>query len=190
MQKTDHASSTKYYIYITFFALLAVVAVLLIESSNKQVPKQQKNPIENQIASPSVDQMAAIEDLQIALQSSPEEPQLNIQMANILFDIGHYQDAIPFYRTALVSEPKLMAAQIDLAICYYNLQILDSALVEIKKALIIDPQHVKGLFNIGVMYYNTAQVDSAKRYWQELIQIHPDTREAEVASEILNTLNI
>jgi len=68
--------------------------------------------------------------------------------------------------------------------------MLDTALVKMEKALQMDPGHLKGLFNIGVMYYNTGQIDSARHYWSQLLELHPHSREADIARGIIIKLTI
>ena len=176
-----------YYLYIAIASLLAVVLVWIIHDSNIHFPENNKN------ISTSRDTLLLSENfnkLHAELLNNPDDPDLNMQMGNMLFDVEKYDQAIIYYRKAMSGRPDFISAQIDLSICYYNLNIVDTALIEMKKALRFDPVHTKGLFNMGVMYYNTSQIDSAKHYWQQQLDLHPDSPEADVARGILNNLTI
>jgi tetratricopeptide (TPR) repeat protein len=178
----------KYYIYITIFSFCAVALVVGIRSSNRKSVEK--------LTSANTDQQETLQILknlgviQSKLKKNAEDPELNLQMANMLFDIQRYDEAIIYYRKTLLAQPDKISAQIDLSICFYNLQITDTAIIEMKKALNIDPVHIKGLFNIGVMYYNTGQIDDARHYWSKLLILYPESREADIARGIIKNLTI
>ena len=177
---------SKYYFYIAIAIFFAVSLVWIIQDSNNA---NQKNHLNDSATRDSLNISDDLDSLRTELIKYPDDADLNGQMANMLFDIQKYNEAIIYYRKTLLAQPDFISAQIDLSICYYSLKIIDTALVEMENALKIDSGHLKGLFNMGVMYYNTGQVDSAIHYWKQLLNQHPDSREAEVARGILNKLN-
>lgn len=182
MRKPSHRILIHPYFLISFAGLCALAIVFLILDSN--TPQRQKS-IE---VAPTAEQSAAIQDLRQLLEEDPDDPVLQMEMGNSLFDIGRYEEAIPYYRNAVHADSSNIAAQIDLAICFFNLDRTEDALHEMKKALEIDPDHIKGLYNTGVIYYNLGEYDQAGRYWNKLIRLHETSPEAEMAKKLLEQI--
>jgi tetratricopeptide (TPR) repeat protein len=165
-------------------AVLALIIVLLILSSNvsarrtkiAQIPKNTRILL------------SAVESARESLRNNPDDGHLNTQMANSLFDLQKYHAAIPFYKRVLQQEPDNIEVCVDLGVCYFNIQMLDSAAVTMHRALEIDPTNVKALFNLGVIYYNAGNMTQAKDHWDVLVELHPDTRESEIAKELITKI--
>jgi tetratricopeptide (TPR) repeat protein len=121
------------------------------------------------------------------LAADPESVNLNIETGNLLFDIGRFDEAIPFYQRALGRDSLNIGVQIDLAVCFFNLRNSERAILEMKKALKIEPNHPKGLFNMGIIYYNLGEIEQVRKYWEILMVVHPDGVEAKKAAELLKT---
>jgi cytochrome c-type biogenesis protein CcmH/NrfG len=165
-------------------AVCGLIIVLLILSSNvsarrtkiAQIPKNTRILL------------SAVESARESLKQNPDDVHLNTLMANSLFDIQKYHAAIPFYKKALQQAPNNLEVCVDLGVSYFNIQMLDSAAMAMHQALEIDPTHVKALFNLGVIYYNTGELIQAKNHWEVLIKLHPETRESEIAKELISKI--
>ena len=162
---------------------VAVLVVFLILDSNRKAIEEKKEISANTSEMP--------EEIKVQLEklsADPESVALNIEMGNLLFDGGQFGEAIPFYQKALIRDSLNIGVQIDLAVCYFNLRNTDQAILEMKKALRIDPNHPKGLFNLGIIYYNLGKFDEVRRYWEQLMVVHPDGMEAKRAQELLQSI--
>ena len=177
----ENPSPRYFYSIISLTALLATLVVIVILSSN--APSRQPNVISGPPA-----EMTGVAELRSALIADPDNPALNLQMGNELFDIGNYRESVVYYRRVLDIDSMHIPARIDLGVCYFNLNLTDSALIEMKKALEIDPGHVRGLFNIGVIYYNIGRNVEAQKYWEQLIRQHEASQEAQLARQMLEKI--
>ena len=178
------AKPVQAYSLIIMAMALAILIVILILESNKPDTENQGT-----ISTSTLDNSDEIKAQLEKLKQNPESVSLNIEMGNLLFDSGRYEEAVPFYQKSLSLNPRNISVQIDLAVCFFNLRNSDQAILEMKKALDIDPNHPLGLFNMGIIYYNMGDVDKAREYWQRLIAINPELKESKKAQELMNTLN-
>jgi tetratricopeptide (TPR) repeat protein len=182
--------STQFTKPIHAFALIvsavavALIIVFLILDSNQQAIKEKKENSTNTSDLPQ-EIKAQLEKL----AADPESISLNIEMGNQLFDIGQFDQAIPFYQKALLKDTLNIAVQIDLAVCFFNLRNPEQAIVEMEKALKIDPLHPKALFNMGIIYYNLGKTEKVREFWSRLISVNPELAEAKRAQELLKELD-
>ncbi len=171
------------YAIILSAVVIALLIVVLILDSNQRKIEQNRD-----ISTNTSELTKEIEVQLEKLAKDPESIQLNIEMGNLLFDIGKFDQAIQYYQKSLVRDSLNIALQIDLAVCYFNLREIDQAIGEMKKALKIDPNHPKGLFNMGVIYYTIGEFDTAREYWGRLISINPELMETKRAQDLLDNL--
>jgi len=163
---------------------ISILIVIMILDSN------QKNIAERKLISTNTSENS--KELQVQLEKlshSPESIPLNIEIGNLLFDSGRFDEATSFYQKALTLNPKNIAVQIDLAVCFFNMRRFDQSILEMNKALEIDPNHPKGLYNMGIIYFTIGNFDKAREYWQHLIAIDPELTESQRANEMMNKLN-
>ena len=188
-QQSAIASSNKLekpaqaYILVIAAVAVAILIVILILDSN------QKSIEQNAVTSTNAQDFS--NEIKVQLEKIKQDPNsipLNIEMGNLLFDSGRFDEAIPFYQKVLSMDLKNIAVQIDLAVCFFNLRKIDQALLEMDKALKIDPNHPKGLFNMGIIYYNIGDFDKVREYWNRLISIHPELMESKRAMELLQNI--
>ena len=172
------------YTFILFAVIAAfVVIVLVLNSNKKEIIK-----VTNEIESNTLDSSDEIKVLSEKLLKNPESLTLNIEMGNKLFDAGQFNQSVSYYKKALTLDPGNISVQIDLGVCYFNMQDFDNAILEMDKALNLDPEHQKGLFNMGVIYLNAGNIEETKKYWNRLKILHPQSREAQRAQEILDSM--
>ncbi len=177
-------NSNSVYIINGIAAVGALIIVLLILSSNVSARKSKIA----QIPESTRKVLSEIEAIQSGLFKTPDDPGLNIQMGNSLFDLQKYNAAIPYYKKALDLIPDHIGVVVDLGVCYFNIQMLDSAAITMHRALEIDPGHVKALFNLGVIYYNSGSLIEAQNHWGTLIEMHPEAQESEIAKKLLTKI--
>jgi tetratricopeptide (TPR) repeat protein len=164
--------------------VIAILIIVLILDSNQKKIEENKETSTNASDIPK--------EIKVQLEklaADPESIPLNIEMGNQLFDIGRFDEAIPFYQKALSKDTLNSAVQIDLAVCFFNLRMPEQAITEMQEALKIDPNHPKGLFNMGIIYYNLGKTEKVREYWEKLILNNPDSMEAKKAEDLLQSLN-
>jgi cytochrome c-type biogenesis protein CcmH/NrfG len=132
---------------------------------------------------------AQVHALRSAAQADPKNTQARVQLANLYFDAERYGDALTWYEDALRLDPKDVNVSTDLGVCYYYLDQPDKALQQFDRSLTIDPKHAKTMLNIGVVRaFGKQDLKGAAAAWQKLIEVAPESPEAQGAKKMLDSL--
>jgi tetratricopeptide (TPR) repeat protein len=115
-----------------------------------------ENPANSISQSPSLNQLQAIADAQVApqllkLKSDPNNPELLANIGNVYYDAQQYPTAVDYYGRALKAKPSDAAVRTDLGTAYWFMGNADSALTEFNKALTYAPTNPNTLFNRGLV---------------------------------------
>jgi tetratricopeptide (TPR) repeat protein len=130
-----------------------------------------------------------VQALQNVIASDPKNEQARVQLANLYFDAERYDDAIKWYEEALKINPKDVNVTTDLGVCYYELRQPDRALAMFDKSLALDPKHAKTLYNQGIVRaFGKRDLDGAAASWRKVLEVAPDTPEAQGAKRALEGL--
>lgn len=133
-----------------------------------------------QTAAPFDEARAA--QLKAAADRNPSDAETRVQLGNLYFDAERYDEATRWYEQALKVDPKNVNASTDLGIAYYYSNQPDRALAQFDRSLEIDPKHSKTLLNIGIVRaFGKQDIDGAEKAWQRVLELAPNTPEAEVA---------
>lgn len=127
--------------------------------------------------------------LKVTADRNPADAQTRIQLGNLYFDAERYNDAVQWYEAALKVDPKDVNASTDLGIAYYYLNQPDRALAQFDRSLAIDPKHSKTLLNVGIVRaFGKQDLEGAATAWEKVIEVAPNSPEAEVAKKGLDGL--
>jgi len=139
-------------------------------------------------AAPAFDEARAAE-LKTRADRNPNDAETRVQLGNLYFDAERYDEATRWYEQAIQVDPKNVNASTDLGIAYYYSNQPDRALAQFDRSLAIDPKHAKTLLNIGIVRaFGKQDLDGAEKAWQRVIELAPNTQEAEVARKGLDGL--
>jgi tetratricopeptide (TPR) repeat protein len=108
-----------------------------------------------------------------ALARDSTDTRSRVGLADILFDTGHWSEAIVHYRSAVRQDSSLVMAIVDLGVCYYNLSVPDEAERLFLLALARDPQHPIALFNLGIVYEQRGEPERALKYFHRSLENAP-----------------
>src|SRR5207247_11447669 len=98
-------------------------------------------------------------------------------------------DEIKWYGDALKLAPNNVDVSTDLGVCYYYTNQPDKALAQFDKSLALDPRHVKTLLNVGIVKaFGKQDLKGATEAWQRVIELAPNTPEAQAAKRALDSL--
>ncbi len=112
------------------------------------------------------------------------------QLANLYFDAERYEDAITWYNEALKLAPNDPDVSTDLGVSYYYTNQPDRALEQFARSLKMNPKHAKTLLNIGVVRaFGKQDLPGAKEAWQQVVELAPESPEAQAAKRALDSLN-
>jgi tetratricopeptide (TPR) repeat protein len=139
-------------------------------------------------AAPAFDEARAAE-LRANASRNPTDAEVRVQLGNLYFDAERYDEATSWYEQALQVDPKNVNASTDLGIAYYYSNQPDRALAQFDRSLAIDPKHSKTLLNIGIVRaFGKQDIDGAEKAWQRVLELAPNTPEADVARKGLEGL--
>ena len=182
------------------FLLVAAANFFILREPSKESPSvppsenlklsgnMPSGPIQRGNMPPDHDQKIEIGRLRERLKTNPTDADHWIQLGNLLFDGGQFDQAVEPYRTALSLRPDNNDVRTDYAVCFFNTGQLNEAATELERVLRSDPNHVTALYNLGVVYSHMNQVDKARIYWNRVVQTAPGSDFARKASEALGKL--
>jgi len=137
-------------------------------------------------SAPALDESRA-SALKTTAQQNPSDVATRVQLGNLYFDAGRFQDAAQWYEAALTIQPKDANVSTDLGIAYYYMNESDKALAQFDKSLTIDPSHAKTLLNIGIVRaFGKQDLKGAADAWQKVVQVAPNSEEARAARQALD----
>jgi tetratricopeptide (TPR) repeat protein len=132
---------------------------------------------------------AQVQALRTAAERNATDAQPRNQLGNLYFDAERYPDAVTWYQEALKLTPKDANLSTDLGVSYYYLNQPDRALQQFDYSLGIDPKHAKTLLNQGIVRaFGKQDLQGAAAAWQRLIDLAPDSQEAQTARKALDSL--
>jgi tetratricopeptide (TPR) repeat protein len=123
-------------------------------------------------------------------QQNPTDAVTRVQLGNLYFDAGRFQEATEWYQAALKINPKDVNASTDLGIAYYYMNQPDQALAQFDRSLVVDPRHAKTLLNIGIVRaFGKQDLKGAAEVWQKVLAVAPSSsEEARAARQALDGL--
>lgn len=142
----------------------------------------------NSQAPPPLDESRA-SAMKTTAQQNPGDAVTRVQLGNMYFDAGRFQEAADWYEAALKIQPKDVNASTDLGITYYYMDQPDKALGQFDRSLGIDPAHAKTLLNIGIVRaFGKKDLKGAAEVWQKVLLVAPSSEEARAARQALDGL--
>lgn len=141
---------------------------------------------------PTNDPHTEIAMLEKMWQDHPDHAPIALQLGNLYYDDGQYNEAIKFYREFLKSDTSASGYEVrlDLARALFQLRRSDEAKGEIENLLKVHPDHPSALYNLGAMEANLGNFAAAKTAWERLIQTHPEDTLATFAKQSLPMLKL
>ncbi len=116
-----------------------------------------------------------------AYDANPQDHDLTLLLANVLFDTGQttdrtrFREARTYYTKALEMKPDDVSARTDLGLSYYLDEPSDPAraVAEYRKSLAINPHHEQTLQNLATALISMQKLDEAQKRIDELAGINP-----------------
>lgn len=168
--------------------LLVLVASGMIDFSNSNNSTQPTTNIpQNQSSGIDLNAINKINELKTVVEKNPGNKEALLDLANLRYDSGFFQDAVESYNQYLKLDPKNADARIDMGVCYYNLGQFDRAESEILAALKIAPDHQIGYLNLGVINLTRQNLEKAKEWFKKTVEINPNSEIGKKAKSLLET---
>lgn len=102
--------------------------------------------------------------LKAANKIKPDDYETIVNLGNVNFDGGHFDEAEKWYNAALTKQPDNVNVRTDLGLTYIfrDPPNYDRAIEEFNKSLAKDPKHIQSLQNLTVAYTKKGDVAKAK----------------------------
>ena len=150
-------------------------------AAQQAAPQSGNNPQ----APPPLDESRA-SAMKTTAQQNPADAVTRVQLGNMYFDAGRFQEAAEWYEAALKINPRDVNASTDLGIAYYYMNQADKALAQFDRSLAVDPKHAKTLLNVGIVRaFGKQDLKGAAEAWQRVLAVAPGTEEARAATQAL-----
>jgi len=120
-----------------------------------------------------------------AVAKSPVKYRPNNEAGDSLGKTDRLDEAIRYLERAIAINPNEPAALNNLANIYNRQDRRGEALALIDRALSLDPAHVPARFNLAMYYYEKGMTAEASREYVMIIQLEPQSKEADFARQML-----
>jgi tetratricopeptide (TPR) repeat protein len=145
-------------------------------------------PAQSGSTPPPLDE-ARVNAFKSAAEKVPTDPAPRVELGNLYFDAERYSDAITWYADALKLNPNNVDVSTDLGVSYYYMNQPDKALEQFDHSLKLNPKHAKTLLNVGIVKaFGKQDLPGAEVAWQQVIQLDPNSSEAQAAKRALETM--
>jgi TolA-binding protein len=177
---------------LAFIGISFVVALLiLIASGVIDLSGSKTTPIEfaqqNQGSGIDLSTVSKINELKSIVEKDPNNSSAVLDLANLRFDSGFFEDAAKNYEQYLKFDETNANARIDMAVCYYNMKQFDKAESEIMTALKYSPKHQTAYLNLGVIYLAKQNMGKAKEWFNKTVELDPNTEVGKKAKSLLES---
>ena len=116
-------------------------------------------------------------------------PLPRVQLGNLYMEAERFDEAGKWYGDALKLSPKDVNISTDLGVSFYYANQPDRALDQFKRSLDLNPKHVKTLLYVGIVKaWGKQDLQGAEVAWQQVIQLAPESPEAQQAKDFLDRL--
>jgi tetratricopeptide (TPR) repeat protein len=137
---------------------------------------------------PALDE-ARVRTLRETVEQDPKNAGALADLANLYFDADRYEDAITWYERALAVRPRDVNVSTDLGVSYYYTNQADRALKQFDYSLTVDPRHTKTILNMGIVRaFGKQDLAGAAEAWERVVQLAPDSAEAQAARRALESM--
>ena len=131
-----------------------------------------------------------VAELMATVQQDPNNKDALFELGERFFEAGEWQTSINWLTKLIAVDPGNLFAMTDIGTANFNLGQPDVAKTTWLKVLEIDPNYVQAHYNLGFLYANVEpqDLDAARREWETVIQLAPDSDLASTAQVHLEGL--
>lgn len=131
--------------------------------------------------------MQQLGEMENRVKAQPENLEMMLELAHGFNDAGVADKAIFYYQKYLGLKPQSPEVIIDMGTCYFNLKKFEQADSIMRTALKLAPDHPIGLYNLGIVNLSKGDVNESKKWFERVIKVHPNSKQAEQAKKILES---
>jgi tetratricopeptide (TPR) repeat protein len=171
-------------VLVGYFVFQSLAQVPMSVSGGVAAANQPQSVPERRLVDPQ--EVAALERL---AADNPDDAEVRIRIGALYLESGQYQQAAEWLRQATTSDEENLHARNHLAVALAEMGRFDEAISEYETALALDPSHPQSLFGLGrVLLYGKRDVQRGIAVWEKLIEVAPDSPEAQNIREEVEAL--
>lgn len=145
-------------------------------------------PAQNAAAGPPAPVQRLLVDLRGRLQRNPRDLAAIVDLANLYFDAGKYDRAIPYYERALALDPANPDTRTDYATALHGAGRDLESLRELERVLAANPKFPEALFNEGIVANAIGRRTQAIGAFRAFLKVAPNDQRAGDARTALSNL--
>lgn len=174
--------------------VLLVVGIVLLTNALRDKPPATTAvaPGQGEQAAPAApekvatqEQLHAVAEFKKQVAENPKDTLALLHLANSLYDIMNFSEAVPYYREYLEINPKNSDVRVDYAFALFRAGDVDQAIVENKNAIKMRPDHQIAYYNLGIMYLTGGKMEDGVVWLQKCIAIDSTSAVGKQASSLL-----
>lgn len=165
-----------------------VLASLDVNRTPVAAPPQAQASTTDDRQPPPLDE-ARVQALTTILKNDPGNSGAAAQLGEAYFEAERLDEATKWFLEALRLDPKNADASTKLGRTYLYTKGADPALEQLEHSLKISPNHPATLLQKGIVLWQGKQdLDAAAAIWQKLVEVAPNSPEAEAAKQGLQMI--
>jgi tetratricopeptide (TPR) repeat protein len=125
-----------------------------------------------------------------ALTLAPGNPDLMLDKAVLMAQIGHYQEAVEVLSAVLRAQPNRIEALTLRASAFRYLDNLDGAEDDINTALKLDPDYTEALLERGILHRMKGDDKAAREDWLRVVDLQPESGPADTARRNIEKMDV
>jgi len=178
------------------FSLITVVGIVFlltrkhgqVENANAPAAMSTTMPADTSGGGSSAMMDQVFQQVQILknrIEKDPRDKEALLTLASLYASVSKFQEAIDYYQRYLTVNPSDYQVRMILSETHFRNGQFDKAVDEIQKVLKDKPDYDYAMYNLGVLYAHMNRKDEARKWWQRIVDAHP---EGELAAEAKRNL--
>ena len=163
------------------FAVLGIILgasaayILAFYQVESTLPAQAQSAPQNGLPAnhPEVnnDQMLGL--LKKAIEEKPDQPEMISRYANVLFNMGRFDEALKWYSKVIELSPDNLDARSLRGAVYWRMGKIDDAATDLQGVLRRDPGHIPSLYGMFLLSLYRHDVPRAEEFFGKIQNIDP-----------------
>ena len=131
----------------------------------------------------------AVKAFKTMLEKEPGAREVLLNLCAIYLEKGNLEEGLKYFQQLDEEALKDHSVFYNIGVLLFNNNQMDMAIDYFKKCLTRNPNYIEAYFQLALAYLNKDDVEEAKKNFQKIIELAPESEQATQAKEILKSLN-
>jgi len=130
----------------------------------------------------------AIEAFKLVLEKEPQSQATLINLSAIYFEKGNLEEGMRYFKQLdekSLTDPGLFY---NIGILLFKSNQIDMAIEYLSRSINLNPGYVDGYYQLALAYLNKGDMEEAKKNFQKVIELAPDSEKAGLARKMLESI--